>query len=131
MLYSWTTKFIQRSRYKAWKTFWYRHNWHRNILHGCKYLFCEYLFCNCFFYIFDVMVVNIGKNKNIAVSEGLKVSLCNSYSPNRSSWNRSSRYRPCYQFWPGWGCSRTIHKLASSIHNTTRICANSDFMPIG
>ena len=27
------------------------------------------------------MVVNVGKNKNIAVSEGLKVSLCNSCSP--------------------------------------------------
>ena len=27
------------------------------------------------------MVVNVGKNKNIAVSEGLKFSLCNSCSP--------------------------------------------------
>ena len=39
-------------------------------LYGCKYLFCEYLFCNCFFYIFNIMVVNNGKIKTLQYLKG-------------------------------------------------------------
>ena len=43
--------------------------------------FVNTYFVIAFFIFLNIMVVNVGNNKHIVVSEGLNVSLCKSYSP--------------------------------------------------